>query len=63
MKIEDRATEYATGRYPSDQIERTNAADFGFEVGAEWMREEVFIFLAANRKATVKQITEYLKTL
>lgn len=57
MKIEDRAKEY--GAVYSHYYQRQT----GFEHGADWLRDEVFIFLSANPKATVKQITEYLKTL
>lgn len=57
MKIEDRAKQY--GAVYSQALQRQT----GFEHGASWLRDEVFIFLSANPKATVKQITEYLKTL
>jgi len=57
MKIEDRAKQYGA------VYVQTYQRQTGFEHGASWLRDEVFIFLSANPKATVKQITEYLKAL
>lgn len=59
MKIEDKATEY----FDNVKLTTFRMSATDFISGAEWLRSEVFLFLAANQKATVKQITEYLKTL
>lgn len=63
MNLEEKATDYATNKYPSNQIERVNAAEVGFEAGYTQCKTDLIEFLKVNHRASVKDILKHLEGL